>query len=412
MDLDDSLDEAAFRARVREWLECRAERKRPSEASGLELGASAEPTVEYLRNAKEWQACKADAGYVAMTWPKEFGGQGATPIEELIYRQEEGRFRVPQNVFDTGLTVCLPAILKHGTDDQRRRYLPAGIRGEEIWCQLFSEPAAGSDLAGIRTRAVRDGDNWRISGQKIWTSGAHFSDLGLALVRTDSKVPKHKGLSMFIVNMDAPGIVVRPIRQMTGQADFNEVFLDDACIPDGNRVGAEGDGWKVALTALMFERNSVNDGMGFIDFKFLIELARKANLNGNRAIRDSRVRERIVDNYLKSRALQLLSYRAQTALSRGQAPGPEHSIAKSVGANEGQQAAYLAMELMASTGILSAEHLGEHWGAVERSWAWGAALRIAGGSDEIARNIIAERILGMPGDVRIDKDIPFDQIST
>ncbi len=408
MDFNDTPDEAAFRAEVRAWLAQNAE-PRNDGANDL-LGDERRTLEQIVAASKAWQARKYAAGYAAITWPTEFGGRGGSPIQEVIYGQEESAYQVQDDIFGIGLSICLPTVRAWGTDAHRERYLRAALRGDEIWCQLFSEPAAGSDLAGVRTKAERDGDDWVIRGQKIWTSGAHYCDYGILLARTNPKAPKHQGLTMFIVDMKAQGVTVRPVRQLSGRAEFNEVFFDDLRIPDTDRLGPVDGGWKVALTTLMFERHSVGGGLGFVDYDYILDLARRTRIAGAPAIDDGRIRERIADMYVDSRALQLLAYRAQTALSQGGTPGPEQSITKAISAAQGQRGSYLAMDLMDRAGVLMPSELGDEWRRVEWSWTWGAAMRIAGGSDEILRNIIAERVLGMPGEVRVDKDVPYDQI--
>lgn len=403
MDFDDTSEERAYREDAHAWLSANAQLK-PRGADPRAFRKD-ESEAQMVAGAKEWQARKFDAGYAAITWPKEFGGAGGTAIQQLIYTQEQDKFLTRPNIFGLGLGMCLPTIRHFGAEAQKTRFLRAGLRGEEMWCQLFSEPGSGSDLAGARTKAVRDADHWRVSGQKIWTTYAQYCDFGLLLARTDPSAPKHAGLTMFIIDMRASGVEVRPLKQLSGESEFNEVFFDDARLPDSWRIGEIGQGWKVALGTLMFERQHAQ-GIGFLSPEFMLELARDAD-----ALSDARVRDRIADLYLNTRALQLLNYRAQTALSRGQMPGPEQSISKLVNAAQGQQASYLAMELMGQDGLLTADTLGDRWRSVEFAWAWGAAMRIAGGSDEILRNIIAERVLGLPQDPRNDKDIPFEKIA-
>ncbi|MBO9694679.1 MAG: acyl-CoA dehydrogenase family protein [Sphingopyxis sp.] len=403
MDFNDTAEEAAFREEARGWL--------AQNAAPFSIEPSGLAEDEYNALCKKWQAVKYDGGYAAITWPVELGGRGGSPIQQVIYNQEESRYQVPSSIFAIGLGICIQVVNKFGSDDHRERYVQKALRGEEIWCQLFSEPAAGSDVAGIRTSAVREGDGWRVKGQKVWTSGAHFCDFGILLVRTDPDVPKHKGLTMFIVDMKAPGVTIRPLKQINGRSDFNEVFFDDVFIPDTDRLGAVGEGWHVCVSALMFERHAVGNTLGFLEYNNIMDIARDTELAGAPAISDGRIRERIVDMYINSRAVDLLTYRAQTALSRGTLPGPEQSIVKAIGAYQGQQASYLAMDLRDQFGMLAPGELGEAWGIVEYSWTWGAAMRIAGGSDEILRNIIAERVLGLPGDIRVDKDVPYRELA-
>jgi alkylation response protein AidB-like acyl-CoA dehydrogenase len=405
MDFDDLPDDAAYRAKARAWLASHAERNNgPRGRLGIPVDD------RRLTEAKEWQATKAAAGYASITLPREYGGGGGTTIQQVIYRQEEADFRVPDGVYEIGLGHCIPTILAWGNDQQRDRLIRPAISGREVWCQLFSEPNAGSDLAAVRCRADRDGDDWIINGQKVWSSGAHFCDFGLLLARSDFQSPKHRGLTMFYVDMRAAGVACRPIRQMSGASEFNEVFLTDVRVSDANRVGPVGEGWPVAMTTLNHERGAVSEGLGLLDHAALLAIAAGATIDGEPAADDPRVMERIAELYIISRGVKLTSYRGMTALSRGEAPGPEQSIGKLLSAIAAQQASYLAMELMGPSGVLTSESLGEEWRMVERSWMWGAAMRIAGGTEEILRNMIAERVLGLPPDQRIDKDIPFNQL--
>lgn len=415
MDFNDTPDEAAFRAEVRGWLDQNAERRADidNDVAGSGMLGRDEPgaLAAFIAKAKAWQATKFEAGFAAITQPAAYGGRDGTAMQQLIYHQEERDYDVNTDLFGIGLEICLPAVQAFATPEQRERYVARAFRGDEVWCQLFSEPAAGSDLAGVRTTAIRDGDEWIVNGQKIWTSGAHYCDFGILLARTNPQVPKHAGLTMFIVDLRKKGVEVRPVRQFSGRAEFNEVFFDDVRLSDNDRLGPIDGGWKVALTTLMFERNSVGGGLGFVDYPHIIDFARRAQIGGRTALADGRVRERIADMYVNSRALELLGYRAQTALSKGGTPGPEQAITKAVSAIQGQYASYLAMDMLGEEGMLMPSELGKQWGVVEWSWTWGAAMRIAGGSDEILRNIIAERVLGLPGDIRVDKDIAYADIA-
>ena len=252
-------------------------------------------------------------------------------MQQIIWNQEEAEYDTPHNVFLIGLGMCIPTMMAYAKPDQLQRYVRPALRGEEIWCQLFSEPAGGSDVAGLRTRAEKRGDEWVINGQKIWTSGAHYSDYGLLLTRSDPNVPKHAGLTAFFIDMRAPGVEVRPIHQMSGASNFNEVFFTDLRVPDAQRLGAPGAGWKVAITTLMNERLAVGE-IRRPDLADLIELARAVELDGRPAIADPSVRERIADWHARSQGLTYTRFRILTALSRGATPGPENSIAKVVNA--------------------------------------------------------------------------------
>jgi alkylation response protein AidB-like acyl-CoA dehydrogenase len=299
-------------------------------------------------------------------------------------------------------------MMAYATKDQLKRHVKPALYGEEVWCQLFSEPAAGSDVAGIRTKAERDGDDWIINGQKVWTSGAHYSDWGIIITRTDPNVPKHQGLTMFFLNMKSPGVEARPIKQISGGANFNEVFFTNVRVPDSQRLGKVGDGWKAALTTLMNERLAVGMPSGGLDVDELLELARNTELEDGQAIRNSHVRSKIADWYVQSQGLKYTRYRTLTALSKGQTPGPESSIIKVIAAPKMQDLGAMAMELMGPAGIMTSDVPGS--GGFQAQWIGGAGFRIAGGTDEILRNIVAERVLGLPQDVRVDKDVPFNQL--
>jgi acyl-CoA dehydrogenase len=295
-------------------------------------------------------------------------------------------------------------------EDQKLARLPKLASGEEIWCQLFSEPAAGSDLAGLRTRAERSGDDWIVNGQKIWTSRAHFSDWGLLLTRTDPTVAKHKGLTMFFVNMKSPGVEVRPIRQANGGASFNEVFFTDVRIPDSQRLGGVGDGWKVSITTLMNERASMGAKIS-IGFSELFELCRTLEIDGKPAIDNPAVRSKLANFAVRQSGLKCTALRAISALSKGENPGPENSIGKLVGATATQELAMYALDLQGQAGVIEDPALMPFGARFQMMLLRAPAMRLEGGTDEILRNIIAERVLGLPSEIRVDKDIPFSQIS-
>ncbi len=408
MDFDDTPEEAQFRSEVRRWLEQHVE-PRPSGAD-----VQADPDAAVAR-ARRFLAAKASKGYSAITWPKEYGGFGGSEIQKVIFLQEQGRFDIDtlhgSDFFAVGIDLCGGTILRCGNDEQKERFIAPLLRGDKIWCQLFSEPACGSDLAAVRTKAVRDGDDWLITGQKVWTTGGHFSDIGLCLTRTDPTVPKHQGLTMFAIDMHQPGVDVQPIRQMGGEAEFNQVFLDNVRVPDRDRIGPVDGGWKVALTTLGQERQTAG-GLAFLEWETLLDLAQSTEKDGKPAIEDGRVRERLAECWLNTFGMRLMGYRSQTALGRGMVPGPEESMAKLIITGQGQRSAIAAMDIVGPTGILSPESLDtEQWHAVVHSFFWAPAFRIAGGADEILRNILAERVLGLPADLRVDRDIPFNQLT-
>jgi alkylation response protein AidB-like acyl-CoA dehydrogenase len=406
MDFTDTPEEAEYRARVRGWLDANAERREPGKLFRARYGDD-----NLVPLAKEWQAKKFEAGFAGITMPREYGGQGGGQMQQVIYNQEEANYVTPRGVYEIGLGMCIPTMLTYATEEQKQRFAPPALRGEEIWCQLFSEPGAGSDLAGLRTRAVRDGDDWIINGQKIWTSGAHFCDYGIIVTRSDPSQPKHKGLTFFFLDMKSPGIEVKRIRQISGTSNFNEVFFTDVRVPDSQRLGAVGDGWRVSLTTLMNERLAVGETPP-PDFDEIFALVRDLELEDGPAIRDGAVRERLADWYVQAQGLRYTKFRTMTALSRGQTPGPEASITKIVSANKRQQIATFAMDLMDMGGVVNDEALMPLKAMFQEALLSSPAGRIAGGTDEILRNIIAERVLNLPADIRVDKDLPFDQLPT
>ena len=408
MDFDDTAEEAEFRAGARAFLEQNARRREPG--SGLVYRAGNE-SPEFRQRAKEWQANKADAGYAGITWPKEWGGRGGTAIEQVIYDQEEAKYVVPRGLFDIGLGMCIPTLCTWGTQAHRDRFARRALRGEEIWCQLFSEPAAGSDLAGLRTRADRDADHWVVNGQKIWTSGAHYCDFGVLVTRSDFAAPKHKGLTYFFLDMKSPGIEIRPIKQISGQSHFNEVFFTDVRIPDSQRLGKPGEGWKVSLTTLMNERYTIG-GRTSVGVEDIFELARTIELDDGPALKNAAVRDKLADWYVSSQGLKYSHFRTMTALSRGETPGPESSIGKLVNGSKLQNIAAFALDLMEQGGVLTDPQLVPLAAVFQQTLMTSPSSRIAGGSDEIMRNIIAERVLGLPADVRVDKDLPFSALPT
>jgi alkylation response protein AidB-like acyl-CoA dehydrogenase len=408
MDFDDTPQEAAFRARARAWLEKHARPRDPESTGGDPLRERDD--LNSIRAAKAWQATKFDAGWACLTWPREYGGQDLGRMEQVIWNQEESRFETPPNIYAIGHGMLGPTIMAHGTPEQKARYVREMARGQVVWCQLFSEPDAGSDLAGLRTSAVRKGDGWVLNGQKIWSTGAHYCDFGMIVTRSDPDAAKHAGLTYFVIDMHAPGIEVRPIRQINGNSGFNEVFLNDVRVPDENRLGAVGDGWRVALTTLMNERVAIGAGTGSGRVRDLFRLAREAQLGGRPAIENHAVRQKLADFYIRAKGLQYTGYRTLSAISRGATPGPEGSIGKAVGAPLGHEMASFAMELQGAMGAISDPGLAPQEGLWQDAYLGAPGLRIAGGTDEILRNIIAERVLGLPPEIRVDKDRPFREI--
>jgi len=412
MDFEDSPEEAAFRKEVRAWLDANAKKregKREINADDMENGAAGA-----MAASKAWQKVKAKAGYARITWPKGMGGIGGTPMQSIIFGQEESKYDVANGgPFAIGLGMCIPTLMAYGDEDAKKRYVWPAVQGDEIWCQLFSEPAGGSDVANLRTKAEKNADGtWTINGSKIWTTGAQFSNYGIILTRTDPNVPKHKGLTMFYIDMKDPGVDIRPIKQASGGSGFNEIFFTDVKVKDSQRLGAVGQGWTVALTTLMHERRAVGGGQGGgLDVPQLMALARSLELEDGPAIKNAAVREKIADWYVRSAGLRYTTMRTMTALSQGKQPGPEASIAKIVVASKLQDLSAFAMDLEGEAGILAGSEA-PMGGAFQGGWLSSPGLRIAGGTDEILRNIIAERVLGLPQDIRVDKDVPFNKIPT
>jgi alkylation response protein AidB-like acyl-CoA dehydrogenase len=407
MDFNDTPEEAKFREEARAFLS-KVCAPKGAEKERLQRRLSEK---EYLKAAKIYQKAKAEAGFAGITWAKESGGRGLAPIYSVIFAQEEAKFDAPGGPFAIGLGMCVPTVTAFANDETKKRYVGPALRGEEIWCQLFSEPGAGSDVASLKTRAVKEGENWVVNGQKVWTSGAHYSDFGILLVRTNPDVAKHKGLTMFYLNMKTKGVEVRPIHQMSGGSNFNEVYFTDVRIPDAQRLGEVGGGWGVALVSLMKERLAVGGSLGPV-YGEIIALARE--LPGPQGqgslLQDSAFRARLADWVVRAEGYKLAKYRTMTALSKGQMPGPESSIGKVINANQMLDIANSAIEGLDHYGIITDDKLAPMEGAFQQSYMWAPGLRIAGGTDEILKNIIAERVLGLPQDVRVDKDVAFKDL--
>ncbi|HIG40888.1 MAG: acyl-CoA dehydrogenase family protein [bacterium] len=401
MDFNDSAEEAKFRQEAAKWLEANV--PTASELKGLDP----------MQQAKLWQKKKADAGWACIRWPKEYGGRGANAIEQVILNQEEGKVDTPNTgMFGIGQGMAAPTMMTWATEEQKQRFLPKLASGEEIWCQLFSEPAGGSDLAALRTKAERDGDEWIVNGQKIWTSGAQYSDWGILVLRTDPEAPKHQGLSYFFLDMKSPGIEIKPIKQMSGASGFNEVYFTDVRVSDAQRLGEVGQGWQVALTTLMNERASIGGGGGNAGFKTAMALAEKVQIDDQPAIKDKAVRAKLANWYVQEAGLKYTGYRSMTALSKGEIPGPENSIGKLVGAPKSQDLASFAIDLMEQAGIMWTPDAEDTENLFQGAYMSIPGLRIAGGTDEIMANIIAERVLGLPQEPRLDKGIPFSEVPT
>jgi acyl-CoA dehydrogenase len=413
MDFNDSPEEVAFRAEVRAWLEDHAGRLDPAhQARGpvTALLSESSDDDDLVLQAQAWQRTLADGGWAGLTWPTSYGGRDLTPIQLIIFNDELAHYDVPPNIFGIGLGMIGPTIITHGTEQQKMRFLPKMLAGEEIWCQLWSEPNAGSDVASLQTRAERIQDTWILNGQKVWTSGAHYAHFGLIIARTDPEAPKHRGISCFIVDMSDTGVEPRPLKQMTGGANFNEVFLTDVRIPDTNRVGDVNDGWRVALTVLMNERfgvaGSLNVG-GLVDP--LIALAHKQPRNGGTAADDTVIRQNLADTYIRAKLLTLTGYRAITKIAKGAIPGPEGSIAKLVWSDLMTDVGRRGLEILGTAGALVGPDApdGGTWAAAH---LMAPGIHLGGGTDEVMRNIIGERVLGLPKEPSADKGVPFREL--
>jgi alkylation response protein AidB-like acyl-CoA dehydrogenase len=411
MNFDDTPAEATFRAKARAWIAANAPHEHADDLRASPFGRVVLKNADIIAASKAWQKKKSDAGWACLHWPKEFGGRGATPIERVIWGQEEGIYGKLSGLFIIGHGMCGPTVMAFASDEHKQKRLPPLASGEQIWCQLFSEPAGGSDLAGLRTRAEKDGDDWVINGQKIWTSGAHHSDWGLLIARTDPDVAKHKGLTMFFLDMKSSGVEIRPIKQANGQAEFNEVYFTNVRIPDHQRLGKVGEGWSVSLTTLMNERLSIGASMP-TGFPELFALCERLADDGRPAIENRHVRSRLADWATRANGLKFTSYRSISALSRGERPGPENSIGKLVAGATMQDIAAFALELEGPMGAMRQTPGIDEAGLFMAMLLRSSATRIEGGTDEILRNIIAERVLGLPADIRVDKDVPFNKIPT
>ncbi len=397
MDLNDTPEQAEYRAQIRAWLD----EHRAQAPVIMGDGALTDPD-EILAARRAWQGRLAEGGLAGATWPKEYGGQGAGPIEGVIISQEMRRARVPGILDIIGVGMLGPTIIAHGSDEQKSRYLGAMLHGDEVWCQLFSEPAAGSDLAAVQTRAKQNDDGaWTLNGQKVWTTNAQFAAYGLLLARTNVDVPKHKGMTMFIVPMDGDGVTIRGLRQISGESEFNEVFFDDVTIPADSVVGGVDNGWGVGLTTLMFERLAIglgSEGFGYNGDRFSRAIAADAA-----AVKDSDVRHQLGEIAAELEAIRWTGYRLISDLQGGQIPGPEFGLAKVTTVNNAVKA-----------GDLIADVLGPEVLAEDDEWAYMISflpgLKSAGGTEEILRNTIGERVLGLPPEPRLDKGIPFSEL--
>jgi alkylation response protein AidB-like acyl-CoA dehydrogenase len=408
VNFDDSPEEAAFRAEVVAFLDAHAKRKEGDALSSSYYASVPTAASEHahVEECKAWQRVKFDNGWAGITWPTQYGGRGGTAVQQGIFSQEEFKYDVATGVFSVGIGMAGPTLIAHGTEAQKERYLGPMLRGDEVWCQLFSEPNAGSDLAGLRTTAVRDGDEWIVNGQKVWNSGAHYSDWGILLTRSDPDAPKHKGITYFVVDMRTPGVDVRPLRQITGAAHFNEVFLSDVRIPHENILGAPNAGWGPILTTLANERTLIGGGQSQVSIDDFIALARRFGLAD-----DPVVRQELAQQYTYFQTIRYMGYRVQTAASKGVQPGPESSVLKLAATRRLTHAGDLAMRLSGAAGMLAAEDafLGGFW---QQQFLNQWMSKLGGGTDQVQRNIVGENVLGLPSEPRVDKNVRFRAIPT
>jgi alkylation response protein AidB-like acyl-CoA dehydrogenase len=397
MDFDFTSAQQDFRRDVRAWLETNV----PADLKGRGFAASRGERHQVDR-LRDWQRMLYKAGFVGMDWPAEYGGRGASLVEQIILYEEMARAQAPQPLNRGGLSMLGPTLMKHGTPAQRARHLDRILTAEEIWCQGFSEPNAGSDLANLQTRAVLDGDHYVLSGQKVWTSMAHVSDWGFFLVRTDPAAPKHKGITFILVDMKTPGLTIRPLRQITGEAEFNEVFLENVRVPAANVVGKVNEGWAVALTTLAYERE-VLTFIRHISLRTALErlvaLAGRTMRDGQPAAASPVLRQKIAGLLIGERCLQLNGYRSLTRIVQGGAPGPEGSTAKLFWSQMDQDLAEIATELIGPYSQIAAP---SPWAPDDGQWQFYCLLArgsgIRAGTSEILRNILSERVLGLPKD--------------
>ena len=376
MDFSYTPEEQAFRAELRAWLAANVPREAPP--------ATLEAEAAFLT---AWQRRLYDAGWAAVHWPRQYGGRGASLTEAAIFQEEMARVRAPQMMNRVGINNVGPTLIAHGSEAQRRRYLAKILSCEEIWCQLYSEPNAGSDLAALRTRAERRGDAFIVDGQKVWTSYAQFAAFGILLARTDPSASPHRGISCFLIDMRAPGVTVRPLRQLTGSAEFSETFFDNVVVPRENLIGAEHDGWKVATTTLAHERGTAfsfkEQVLQRICADELAELLRARQLAA-----DPVLRQRFAARFIEVEIMRLHNCRTMTRLARGELPGAESSIVKLFWADLTQELTALAFDALGP-----AAQTAERW---QQRLLWSRCASIAGGTNEIQRNIVAQRVLGLP----------------
>ncbi len=406
MDFDDTPAQAEFRREARAFLEAHAQPKTGTDADWSRGAMATDPDEvdAYVERCRDWQRTLFDNGWAGITWPKEYGGRGGSPAESIIFNQEAAAFDVTTGFIGAAQQLVGPPLMRFGTDEQKQRFLPPLLRGDEIWCQLFSEPGAGSDLAALATRAVRDerpdGD-WIVEGQKVWTSGAQHAQWGILLARTDPDAPKHKGITFLLVDMGSTGIEIRPLVQATGLSHFNEVFLTGVRVPAGQVVGEVGGGWTVARTTLASEAGMIGGSGQTSNFQAVLALARECGRTT-----DPLVRQRLADVYARERILKFHQMRMQTAIMHRRGNPPDPSVLKNFFTASLARRVDLAVELLGAGGMLAAGDAFQD-GFWQKQCMGQFASRIGGGTTEVHRNMIGERALGLPREPSTDKDLPW-----
>jgi alkylation response protein AidB-like acyl-CoA dehydrogenase len=402
MDFNDTPDQAGFRSQVREWLAANCKKRTDKLLRGMEGNG-------IYNEAKAWYKKKSEAGFASITWPKEYGGAGLSSVHDVIWSQEVAQYETRDGYFIIGIGNCGPAIIHFANEEAKLELLPRMASAEDVWCQLFSEPSAGSDIAGLRTKATKDGDNWLISGQKVWTSGAQYSDYGVVLTRTDPTVSKYRGLTMFMIDMKQPGVEVRPIKQMDGGQHFNEVFFNNAVVPDSYRLGEVGGGWGGALAVLMSERLAIS-GVQPTGFPQFLDLVKSLEINGESIANDPIVRDRLATWYSQYAGLQSVNKRMISAVANGGFAGAEASMGKLVGAVMNQEIANFVCQQFGQAAAIVDENISPEEAYYQKTVLFSPGVRLAGGTDEVMRNIIAEQVLGLPQEPRADKGMAFQDI--
>jgi alkylation response protein AidB-like acyl-CoA dehydrogenase len=405
--VEESADDAAFRKECRAFLEGVAEPKVGNTDLTTTLGntdTSRETELKHVAESRTWQRTLFEHGWAGIAWPTEYGGRGMSQKHARIFAQEESKFAVSVGFFSVAIQMVGPTIMAHGTEEQKRTFLPKILAGEHLWCQLYSEPGAGSDLAGLTTRADRDGDEFVVNGQKVWNSGAHYADMGILLARTNWDVPKHRGISYFLVDMHTPGVEARPLKQITGHAHFNETFLTDVRIPAENVLGDVDDGWRVTMTTLMHERSMIGGGGGGMNFRAIHELAQECGVTDQPVMR-----QELAKSYTRFELVKWLGQRARAAAKAGRPPGPESSVIKLFVSQRVALDGDLLMAIEGPSGML-VDADAPAAGAWQQVFLSQWSIRIGGGTEQVQRNVMGERVLGLPGDIRVDKDKPFKDV--